>query len=525
MIPRPLRARLRCGLLVLTLAAVTPGPAGAQLSSYEELQRFSAVLNHIRTNYPDSVTYNGLVRAAIDGMLRSLDPHSWFASREDYDRLSAVERGELAVTGIVFEIADGIPTVLSYMPKSPAEKAGVLPGDRILRVDGIPVAGLPPKSIALRLAGEKGSKVIVGLERGPRLEPDTFSVKLKRAFVEERSVSAARMVDPQTGYVRLDAFGPSGAEEVRKAIKHLRSTKARQVILDLRGNPGGIVTEAVELAAEFLPAKTLVFTTRGRKKAVNEDFRTKGSGEFVDLPLILLLDEGSASAAEALAGSLQDHDRALIIGRRSFGKALMQTGFLVPSGFVELTIGHVLTPSGRFIQRRYQGLAIEQYYAFAGSSGAEQDTLQIFKTDRGREVRGGGGIAPDLAVPLAAKPPTWWSVAADSGYDEAVADSVALTLPADAPARVAWLAGSGQWEARLLPAFLDRVRSRLRIAAQPDSATAFAMARRLAARAAFVRWPPDAGIELILATDPDVRAALDAFPRLGRLLSGPGQKP
>jgi carboxyl-terminal processing protease len=421
----------------------------------------------------------------------------------------------------VFEFADGVPTVLRYMPKSPAEKAGVLPGDRILRVDEVPVAGLTSKSIALRLAGEKGSRVVVGLERGPRLEPDTFSVKLKRVFLESPSVSVARMVTPETGYVRLDEFGPSGADQVRKAVRQLRSGKARQLILDLRGNPGGIVTEAVDLAAEFLPAKTLVFTTRGRKKAVNEDYRTKGSGEFVDLPLILLINEGSASASEALAGSLQDHDRALVVGRRSFGKALMQTGFLVPSGFVQLTVGHVLTPSGRFIQRRYQGLAIEQYYAFAGRSGVEQDTLTVFRTDRGRAVRGGGGIAPDLAVAAEPKPPVWWTVAADSGYDDAVADSVALTLPADALGRTRWLSAPAEWEARLMPAFLNRVRARLNIAARPDSATSAAMARRLAARAAFVRWPPDAGVDLILASDPDVRAALDAFPRLGELLGAP----
>jgi carboxyl-terminal processing protease len=377
------------------------------------------------------------------------------------------------------------------------------------------------KSISLRLAGEKGSKVVVGLERGPRLEPDTFSVKLKRVFPETRSVSVVRMVDSQTGYIRLDAFGSSGAEEVRKAVKELRSKKARQLILDLRGNPGGIVTEAVDLAAEFLPAKTLIFTTRGRKKVLNEDYRTKGRGEFVDLPLILLMDEGSASASEALAGSLQDHDRALIVGRRSFGKALMQTGFLVPSGYVQLTVGHVLTPSGRFIQRRYQGSAIEQYYASAGSAGAEQDTLQLFRTESGREVRGGGGIAPDIAVPAAAKLPAWWSVAADSGYDAAVADSVALTLSADSSGRAAWVSGSTVWQERLFPPFLERVRSRLTVAARPDSAIATELVRRLAARAAFVRWPPDAGAELMLASDADVRAALNAFPHLGTLLSAP----
>jgi carboxyl-terminal processing protease len=483
------------------------------------------VLNHIRGNYADSVAYSGLVRAAIDGMLRSLDPHSWFVSEEDYKKLNRLERGELAISGILFEFADGVPTVLGSLQKSPAEKAGVLPGDRILKVDGIPVTGMTSKSLALRLAGEKGSKVLVGLERGPRLEPDTFSVKLKRAFVEHRSVSLARLVAPQTGYVRLNEFGETGAEEVRKAVRQLRASKASQLILDLRGNPGGIVTEAVDIAAEFLPDKALVFTTRGRKKTLNEEYRTKGRGEFVDMPLVVLIDEGSASASEALAGSLQDHDRALIIGRRSFGKALMQTGFLVPSGYVQLTVGHVLSPSGRFIQRRYRGVAIEQYLAFAGNVGEASDTMEIFRTRRGRPVRGGGGIAPDLAVTAAPPSPPWWSAAADSGYDDAVADSVAQTLGTDAAARAAWIASPPEWEARLLPPLLERVRSRLRILARPDSVASAGIARRLAARAAFVRWPPDGGSELILATDPDVRAAIAAFPGISQLLGAPTTGP
>lgn len=519
-----MRARVSRALVFVGAALLTtarPTAARAQVSSYEELQRFSAVLNHIRTNYPDSVTYNGLVRAAIDGMLRSLDPHSWFASSEDYARLSALERGELAVTGIRFEHADGIPTVLACATGSPADKAGIQPGDRILRVDGVPVAGLTVRSIALRLAGEKGSRVKVALERGPRLEPDTFSVTLRRVFLERKSVTLTRMLDARTGYVRLAEFGPEAADEVRDAVRRLKSAKARQLVLDLRGNPGGLVTEAVDVAAQFLPGRTLVFSTRGRKKAVNEDYLTGGGGAFVDLPLVLLIDEGSASASEALAGSLQDHDRALIIGRRSFGKALMQSGFLVPAGYVQLTIGHVYTPSGRYIQRRYQGLAIEQYYAFAGTGGVEEDTLRIYHTDHGREVRGGGGIAPDLVVRAPPLPPAWWSVAADSGLDEATADSVAHALGADSASRSAWLAAPASWEQTVLPPYLQRVRARLHVAAVPDSATAAYLARRLAARVAFVRWPPDAGAELALAADPDVRAALEAFPRLPELLAGP----
>src|SRR5439155_1078595 len=306
-----------------------------QPSAYEELQTFSAVLNHIRVNYIDSVTYTQLVRAAIDGVMQALDPHSRFESHADRDKAGKLDRGELAVTGLVLEDVDGAPSVLTVMSKSPADKAGIQPGDRLALVNDTTVAGLDVRALELRLAGDKGSKVRLCFERGPRLEPDTFSVTLKRA------------------------------------------------------------------------------------------------GEFSTAPLIVLIDGGSASAAEALAASLQDHDRALLLGRRSFGKALMQTAFLTPSGdIVWLTVGRVITPSGRFIQRRYRGLRSEEYRAFGGVAGAGEDTLETFRTDNGRTVRGGGGIAPDVELPRPAPVPVWWSAAADSGLDDALADSIALTLPA-----------------------------------------------------------------------------------------------
>lgn len=506
----------------VALAALVASPLAAQsgASSYEELQRFSAVLNHIRTNHADSVTYNGLVRAAIDGMLRSLDPHSYFVSREDFDRLSQLERGELATTGIRVELVDGQPTVLNVTRRSPAEKAGVQPSDRILRLDDAPVAGLTAKAVTLRLAGEKGSRVRLSLERGSRLDPDSLTVTLRRAFPRPgSSVELARMAGSTVGYVRLGEFGENAARDVRDAIRRLRKEGAAQLILDLRGNPGGSVIEAVDLAAEFLPASALVFTTKGRKKAVNEEYRTKSAGDFRDLPLVVLIDEGSASASEALAGTLQDHDRALIMGRRSFGKALMQTPFLVPSGVVMLTVGHIVSPSGRFIQRRYDGLAVEQYYAFAGDS-AWQDTTKEYRTAGGRIVRGGGGIAPDVALPGPPSMPRWWSVAADSGYDDAVADSVAHTLATDAAARGAWMTDAPRWQASLLEPFLGRVRVRLGVAANPDARLAGAMARHLAARAAYVRWPEDeAGAELWVRNDPDIIAAIQHLPRIGALLA------
>ena len=500
------------------LACAVPGARLAAQSSSEELTRFSAVLSHIRANYVDSVTYRQLVHAAIDGMLRGLDPHSWFLSSADNARFNALERGELAVIGVSLELADGVPTILAVTDASPADHVGVRPGDRLLAIDGVPTAGLNARAIALRLAGEKGTRVRLLLERGPRLEPDSVSVAIKRDMAKpQHYVRATLMVDATTGYIKLGEFGLKSAEEVHDAVKTLRGQKATRLILDLRGNPGGIVTEAVDLASEFLPANSLVFSTRGRQRSVNQEYRTKEDGDFQKLPMVVLIDQGSASAAEALAGSLQDNDRAVIAGRRSFGKALMQTGFLVPEGFVELTIGHVISPSGRYIQRPYTGLQLEQYYAFAGDS-AWQDTSRIFKTVAGRPVKGGGGIAPDVALPAPPTAPRWWTVAADSGWDRAVADSVASTLAAEAPAGTAWVRDSATWADRLLPPLLERVRTRLAVPAVVDAPTRASMARKLASEAAAVRWGEEVGRQVAIRNDPDVIAAMGLFGRVAEVL-------
>jgi carboxyl-terminal processing protease len=524
--PTPNSASPRCPSLLVLAALLAAGPAvrpaaAQQRSAYEELQTFSGVLNHIRLNYVDSVSYAQLVRAAIDGVLHALDPHSSFSSRQEWEKRSALERGELAVTGLYLEEVDSAVTVLAVAPKSPAARGGILPGDRLDQLNDTAVAGLEVRVVELRLAGEKGSKVRLRLQRGPRLDPDTFSVTLKRDFLAPQSVSITKMVDSVTGYVRLDEFGFRAAEEVHEALKQLKGKGMRRAILDLRGNPGGLVFAAVDLASEFFPKGTVIFQTRGRKRDVDTTYTTRRDGDFVTLPLIVLIDEHSASAAEATAASLQDHDRALLLGRRSFGKALMQVDFVVlPSGDdLHLTIGYVISPSGRIIQRRYRGLAVEQYWSFAGKSGAEQDTLTVFHTDHGRPVRGGGGIVPDVPLPRPAPLPVWWSAAADSGFDSAVADSVALTLPGDLAARRAWLTAPDQWRARLLAPFLARVRQRFHVAAQTDSALDARLARGLAARAAEVRWGEDALEEFLLRVSPDVQAAVTYFPRLPALLS------
>jgi len=495
----------------------TAAPLRGQASPYEQLQTFSTVMNYIRLNYVDSVTYAGLVSAAIDGMLHSLDPHSYLLSREDWERFAAWEQGRFVTVGLFLESEGGAVAVETVLPRSPADRAGVSPGDRLLTLDGEAVIGLPLQTLQGRLLGEKGSKVRLTFERGSRLEPDTFAVTLKRSTTAVGSTATARMVDRVTGYIRLQDFKFGAGQDVHRALEALRGQGSRRVILDLRSNPGGSVPAAADVASEFLPARTVVFRQRGRKADTNRDFSTDRDGAFPDPPMVVLINRGTASAAEALAACLQDHDRALILGRRSFGKALAQVSMPLPTGgVVMLTIARLVSPSGRVIQRPYQGLAYERYMSLAGEGGDPHDPT--FTTDHGRSVRAGGGVMPDVLLPGGAPRPGWLTVAMDSGFDDAVADSVARTMPGGRLDD--WIDRSDEWRERLVPPFLSRVRASLHAVARSDSALEATLARLLAGRVAEVKWGTDAYERFMLRNDPDVRAALSYFPNLPELLSG-----
>jgi carboxyl-terminal processing protease len=493
----------------------------AQSSSYEQLQTFSGLLNQIRLNYIDSVTTTHLVRGAINGMLASLDPHSYFLAHDDATRLNAWRSGHLAATGIGVDEADGAIVVQSVYPRSPAARAGVAPGDRIIALNDSAVAGLSAEAVQSRLIGERGTRVSVLLERGRRFEPETVSVRIRNDEIRPQTVTIARTLEYGIGYVRLEQFLPETGRELHDAVSHAMQELPHRLILDLRGNPGGVVEAAVDVASLFLTRDQLVFRTTGRRRDVAHEYRTQRDGDFKDVELVVLIDENSASAAEALAGSLQDHDRALLAGRRSFGKALMQQVFVVPPNddAVWLTVGYVLTPSGRLIQRRYRGLSVAEYSHQAGRSGAAEDTVTEFHTDAGRVVRAGGGIRPDTILPAPAPPPAWWVAAADSGFIIAVADSVAGSLAPDRATRQSWIASPLEWQARLLPPMLARVRQRLGVRAEIDTAVAARMALHLAARVAEVRWGTEAEDELLINNDPDVVTAVQLFPRLRAMLA------
>jgi len=500
-----------------------PRALRAQASTYQLLQTFSDLLNQIRVNYVDSVTTQHLVRGAIEGMLASLDPHSYFLAHDRAAVLHAWDAGQLAETGIRVESEEGAITVAAVVPGSSADRAHVAPGDRIVAVNDTSVAGVEAHEVQARLVGARGSRVRLRLERGPRLAPDTMTLTIRNQDVNPASVSREQTLVNGIGYVRLAEFTLHAGDELKDAIDRVaRGPDPRRIILDLRGNPGGFLLAAQDVLSLFLSDGQVAFRQVGRHPDANATYVVPHDGRFRGARIVVLIDEHSASASETVAGSLQDHDRAVILGRRSFGKALVQRPFLVlPAGDeVRLTIAYVTTPSGRVIQRRYQGLSVAQYEGLAGRGGSAADTSEAFHTDTGRVVRGGGGIAPDSILPAPAPLPLWFAAASDSNLDDAVSDSVAASLGTGAAASAAWLGDSTRWASRLLPPLLDRVHRRFDITPQPDARQAARIARLLAARVAAVRWGPAAAQQLLVVSDPEIAAAVallvGAPPRAGR---------
>ncbi|HEU4799238.1 MAG TPA: S41 family peptidase [Gemmatimonadales bacterium] len=509
------------GGIALLLLLFLPRVATAQsrMTPYEQLQVLSTVINQVRRSYVDSVSYHHLVRAAVEGMLASLDPHSRYESREEFERRMGFERGELASPGIAVDILDGAVIVLGVADDSPAARAGLQPGDRVKAVDGETMEGVGAAEIADRLLGEKGSRLRLTLARGSRIDPDTFTVSLRREQLELRVVSPPVALGPEVAYVRLALFDEESDRQLRDAIREARKDGARQLVLDLRNNPGGSLAATSRIANLFLPEGALAFELIGRTAGRSDSLRVEEEGEFRRMPLVVLVNESSASAAEILAASLQDLDRAVVVGRRTFGKALAQQPFPLPSGdVVWLTTARVRTASGRFIQRRYQGIAPGQYEANAGQVDAAIRDSQAFRTIGGRPVSGGGGVLPDIEVAWGTYP-AWFSVASDSGWTILLADSVAATLPAAPTALMPWVGDSLGWKARLLEPLTDRVRGRLDVHSAPDARASWRMARSLAARVAEVRWGTEGGRQFLLRSDPDVAAALDALGRYVEILA------
>jgi carboxyl-terminal processing protease len=380
----------------------------------EDLQMFSQVLNQIRVNHADSLNMHELMMAAIEGMVHAADPHSFVIPvlRLNPAKEAEMEAGRLIPVPVEFSYVDDAPIVTSVDAGSHAAHQDILMGDELVSVDGKPVTAESALELQIALAGQKGSTVTLGLERR---RPDGSLARLSRSVVRERveaasAVPAAFMLDSVTGYVRITTFmGDRVADDLHAALGKLEDAGMQRLVLDLRDNGGGRVDQAARIAGEFLPKGDIVYTAEGRKADVTDTSRVSRSFWRSEkrYPIVLIVNDGTASASEIVAGALQDHDRALIMGRPTFGKSLLMQGFPMTDGSViELVIGHVRTPCGRIIQREYRGISRREYYRLAS---AERDTVgrPSCKTDAGRVVYGGGGIYPDALVGTPPAVPAW----------------------------------------------------------------------------------------------------------------------
>ncbi len=370
------------------------------------------VLALINRDYVDDVPLDLLVEITIPELLHNLDPHSAYISAKDLERVNSELEGSFGGIGIQFQTPGDTVTVVEVIAGSPAYKAGLLPGDRIVTVDSTDIAGkkLSNEEIFAKLRGPKGTKVKLSIRRPGEKNLKNFT--LVRGDIPQASIEGVYMTPDSIGYVRVSRFARDTYEQFYKALVNLRFEGAKSFIVDLRGNTGGYMEPAVMMANEFLEPGSVIVETRGRNLDDNSTIEADGTGLFQDTPLAVLIDEVSASASEIFSGAMQDNDRAVIIGRRSFGKGLVQKPIpLADSSELRLTVQRYYTPSGRCIQKDYTGEGIGEYeteiyrrYLNGEIFGSEQadsviDKSLIFHTLGGRNVYGGGGISPDYFVP------------------------------------------------------------------------------------------------------------------------------
>lgn len=396
-------------LILLACLWITSAIQAQNYGSGVAMRKLQVAEFAISNFYVDKVDENKLVEGAIIEMLTQLDPHSTYSNAEDVKKMNEPLQGNFEGIGVQFQMIEDTLLVVQPVSNGPSEKAGILAGDRIIAVNDSVIAGVKMNTddIMRRLRGPKNSKVELTIVRRGVQGPLLFTVK--RDKIPILSLDAAYMIQPKTGYIRINRFGATTAVEFKKAMEDLRKQGMKDLILDLQGNGGGYLNAAIDLANEFLDQKELIVYTEGRA-AQRSDFYAKGNGSFRQGRLIVLVDEYTASASEIVSGAVQDWDRGIIVGRRTFGKGLVQRPIDLPDGsMIRLTIARYYTPAGRCIQKPYGHSTdynkdlIERFNhgeLMNADSIHFPDSLKVQTKKLGRTVYGGGGIMPDYFVPI-----------------------------------------------------------------------------------------------------------------------------
>lgn len=387
---------------------------GYELAGNRAQRPFQEKLNKlydiIENDYVDAIDLDSLLETQIPSLLKSLDPHSSYIPAEDLETVNGELEGSFGGIGIQFQVMNDTICVVEVITGGPAEKVGVLAGDRIITVDTVDLIhrNISDEDVRTMLRGEKGTSVSIKVKRANATKPLVFNIT--RGDIPVTSVDASYMIEPTVGYVKVNRFSRTTFGEFLHAISQLKYHGAESMIVDLRGNGGGYMEPAILMANEFLPAYSKIVMTKGRNESENSTVVSDGTGAFVDMPLVVLVDEFTASSSEIFSGAIQDNDRGLIVGRRTFGKGLVQRPIMLPdSSEVRLTVQRYYTPSGRCIQKNFQRGQADKYdeeiidrYNRGEIFNADSinfKTDEMFTTLNGRTVYGSGGIMPDVFVP------------------------------------------------------------------------------------------------------------------------------
>jgi carboxyl-terminal processing protease len=405
----------RLNILTTCILSVCISALGSNIAKAQNMtklnaamDKLAAVLQIVDNNYMDSTNTDKLVEDAIEGLLAKLDPHSVYTTPKEMKEFNEPLNGNFEGVGIQFNLLKDTITVISPISGGPSEKVGILAGDRIVKINDTTVAGIKIKNegVMKKLRGTKGTKVKVGILR--RGVSEILDFTITRDKIPLYSIDATYMAAPEIGYIKLNRFAQTSYQEFIESLTKLKAEGAKDLILDLQDNGGGFLNIAFELADEFLSTGKLIVYTKGIHSA-KRDYNSTSKGNFEKGRLIVLVDEGSASASEILSGAVQDWDRGLVIGRRTFGKGLVQNQFPLPDGSgMRLTTAQYFTPTGRCIQKPYDGT--ESYYKdlynrYKHGELQNVDSIKFpdslkYKTPNGKLVYGGGGIMPDIFIPL-----------------------------------------------------------------------------------------------------------------------------
>lgn len=480
---------------------------------YEQIQRLMEVVQAVNKFYVNEVDSKKLVDGAINGLLGELDPHSIYIPSEDLQEVQEQFEGEFEGIGIEFVVHEKVPLIISAIAGSPSERVGLRTGDRIVEIEGKSTYGITDDGVREKLLGPKGSKATIQIER-PGLE-EPFNVTLVRDRIPIQSVTSVFMLDQETGYIRVGRFARTTDDEFSQALMDLSEQGMQRLILDLRGNSGGYLEQAIEMADNFLEGGKRIVYTRGRIPGSNEDYYSTGSGQYTSLPLIVLINHGTASASEIVAGAMQDWDRGLVLGVTSFGKGLVQHQVSLKDGSaVRITIAKYYTPSGRLIQRSYEnGVAdyvAEGYDQF--DPNALPDTTghrPVFATSSGRVVYGGGGISPDVRLlPLDLTASTVRLLQRQIFFESASEFSKFVKSEQELSAYVADFQVSEAMIARVKQIAASKEIELDSVEIQHDSAF---IKRRIKSEIARHLWDSGAYYQVEIMDDPQVREALKHF--------------